>query len=248
MVINTLLIDDETDATEILERDLLRFCPFVKVIKVCHTPIEAITAIRNNKLDLIFLDVEMSGMSGFDLLEAIEKQDFDIIVTTAHSRYAADAYKVNAIDFLLKPYEPEQLKSAIKKVVAKNPKFSNNTASENVQENYWQKKKFLKIPHTSGFDLIKIEDILYCEAEGNITKFFLSTGKKHVASKTLGFYEEMLSNFGFFRVHAGYIVNLNFIEKYISSDRMIVMKTNTHVPIAQQRLTAFLTALTHFAL
>jgi two-component system, LytTR family, response regulator len=243
MTINTLLIDDEIDATEILERDLTRYFPFVKVMKSCHTPMQAINMIRQAKPDLVFLDVEMSGMSGFDLLNVIDKPDFDVIITTAHSHYAFNAYKANAIDFLLKPYEPEYLKQAIKKVVARNPKWA-----DNVQQPYVShQKKTLKITHSDGFDVVKIEDIVYCEADGNITKFLLSSGRKLASSKNLGFFEEILNEFHFCRVHAGYLINLNFLEKYISHDRVIMLKSNVCVPIAQQRLSTFLTALGKFS-
>jgi two-component system, LytTR family, response regulator len=243
MTINTLLIDDEIDATEILERDLNRYFPFIKVVKSCHTPMQAINTIRQTKPDLVFLDVEMSGMSGFDLLEVIEKPDFDIIITTAHSHYALNAYRSNAIDFLLKPYDPEYLKQAIKKVVSRNPKWA-ETANQSYISH---QKKTIKITHSDGFDIIKIEDIVYCEADGNITKFLMNNGKKLASSKNLGFFEEILNDFHFCRVHASYLVNLNFLEKYISHDRMILLKSNISIPIAQQRLSTFLNDLGKFS-
>jgi two-component system, LytTR family, response regulator len=243
MTINTLLIDDEIDATEILERDLSRYFPFINVMKSCHTPMQAINTIRQTKPDLVFLDVEMAGMSGFDLLEVIDKPDFDIIITTAHSHYALNAYRANAIDFLLKPYDPEYLKQAVKKVIAHNPKWADNTPQSYVLH----QKKTLKITHSDGFDIVKIEDIIYCEADGNITKFLLSTGRRLASSKNLGFFEEILAEFHFCRVHASFLVNLNFLEKYISHDRVILLKSNVSVPIAQQRLSSFLTALGKFS-
>jgi two-component system, LytTR family, response regulator len=144
MKINTLLIDDEIDATEILERDLNRYFPFINVVKSCHTPMQAINMIRQIKPDLVFLDVEMSGMSGFDLLNVIDKPDFDVIITTAHSHYAINAYRANAIDFLLKPYEPEYLKQAVRKVISYNPKWADDTNQSYVSH----QKKTLRISHS----------------------------------------------------------------------------------------------------
>jgi two-component system, LytTR family, response regulator len=243
MTINTLLIDDEIDATEVLERDLTRYFPFINVMKSCHSPMQAINMIKHAKPDLVFLDVEMAGMSGFDLLEVIDKPDFDIIITTAHSHYAINAYRANAVDFLLKPYDPEYLKQAIKKVVSRNSKWA-ETANQSYISH---QKKTLKITHSDGFYIIKIEDIIYCEADGNITKFLMSNGKKLASSKNLGFFEDVLNDFHFCRVHASYLVNLNFLEKYISHDRMILLKSNISIPIAQQRLSTFLNDLGKFS-
>jgi two-component system, LytTR family, response regulator len=212
-------------------------------VKSCHTPMQAINMIRQIKPDLVFLDVEMSGMSGFDLLNVIDKPDFDVIITTAHSHYAINAYRANAIDFLLKPYEPEYLKQAVRKVISHNPKWSDDTNQSYVSH----QKKTLRISHSDGFDVVKIDDIVYCEADGNITKFLMSSGKKLASSKNLGFFEDILVDFHFCRVHASYLINLNFLEKYISHDRVILLKSNVSVPIAQQRLSSFLTALGKFS-
>lgn len=237
MIIKTILVDDETDALDILERDLLRHCPDVVVMARCQSAGAALDLIREMRPDLVFLDVEMPGTSGVALAESLRKDGLsvDIIFVTAYRQYGADAFGADAVDYLLKPVEPEKLKKAVDKVFRR--RLEEQLASLHQR---LERPTRLRVPSVSGFELLVIEEITHCEADGGVTHLFLTDGRRVTAGRNLGYYDDLLKEAGFCRIHHRYLVNLAYVRHYHNPDHSVTLKTGAVLPVAQQRLRAFL--------
>ncbi|WP_324495974.1 LytTR family DNA-binding domain-containing protein [Haliscomenobacter sp.] len=235
MMIKTILVDDEQDALDILERDLANYCPDVVVIKQFRSAIEAKAAILELRPDLVFLDIEMPEIKGIDLAKSLKDEGFSpaIIFVTAYPQFGAQAFEVDAVDFLLKPVESDRLKQAVEKYMAHN-------LESQIAELNKKAPTYIRISSQSGFDLLQIEDICYLKADGPITRFYLVDKHTVAAGRNLGIFEKALAGQGFFRVHNGYLVNYKFIRQYDNKESCIVLSTGVKVPVAQQRLRDFL--------
>ena len=202
--LQAIIVEDEETSREILKNYLAKYCPNVKLVGEAGNVEEALVLIRNNELDLVFLDVEMPYGNAFDLLEKV--------FITAYDQYAIDALNAHASYYLLKPISIDKLIEAVDYV------FKIKEKENNLQHSVLRlvNKKItgkITIPQQSGFEVLEIENILYCQADDNYTKIFLKDSKKLV-SKTLKYFEEMLSDKGFARVHKSYLVNVNSIKEY----------------------------------
>jgi len=237
-MLNTLLIDDEKHSLESLEIEISRNCPELNIIELCKGPRAGITAIRKHKPDLIFLDIDMPIMNGFDMLNEVKDESFDVIFATAYDEYAVRAIKVSAMDYLLKPIDSTELIDAVQKVINKrdeDPTSRLEVLLTNIKgaEDGFQK---LAIPSLGGLDFIDISNILYCMADGSYTNIHTVDGEKYVVSKTMKEIAEMLSNPSFFRSHQSYLVNLHHIKKYIKgSGGQLVLSDGTVAQVARAR-------------
>jgi len=243
----TIIIDDEQGARENLKRYLKSLAPEIKVIAEGENVKKGIEVITSQSPELIFLDVEMPDGSGFDLLRKINQINFKIIFTTAHQKYAIDAFKFSAIDYLLKPIDPEDLQIAIQKANEEINKdllqAKVNTLLNNLQNQKTEAKKIV-LKDSSSIHIIQVTDILRLEASDNYTIFYLNNGQNIVISKTLKEYENLLEGSNFFRVHQSHLINLSALKRYDKKNGgLIIMNDESEIPIAKRRKEKFLKVL-----
>lgn len=223
-----IIVDDEKNSCETLKTLLHDFCANVQVEQVCQTIDEAVVAISKHGPDVVFLDINMKGENGFDLLEKVRPIDFEIVFATAYSEYAIKAFKFSAIDYLLKPIDIEELKSTVARVASKKVSKQKEKYEQLIQNLKPANREFhkLALPSATGLTFVKTSDIIYCEADSNYTTFFLTDGTKIIVSRTLKEYEELLKAHRFFRIHHSYLVNLDAIKQYVRGDGGQVIMTN----------------------
>ncbi len=245
MTIKTILIDDERKALAILKNKLERLCPNVEVIAETQNPKEGIELIKTLKPDLIFLDIAMPELSGFDVLKQFENPDFEIIFATAFDNYAIEAIKHCAIGYLVKPVDNTDLVTAINNAEAnieeKSSLVKNKQLIENLGIQTFQKKKII-IPSVEGLEFVKIEDILHCEGETGYTKIHLKTGKPLLSSNSIGHFNKLLESSNFYLVHKSHLINLSYIEKYLN-EGYVILTGNKKIPVSRNRRQEFLEQL-----
>ncbi len=213
-----IIIDDEEMARTLLNGMLSLYCPTVKVEALCKDLPEGVKAIRKHKPDIVFLDIEMPGHSGLELLDFFDENEihFSIIFITAYNRYAIQAFKLSAIDYLLKPIEAEDLIQAITLYEKQKNRINYNVLQNNLKTGHSKK---IGLNNVSSITFVDVDDILFIQADGAYSKVFLKEGKQIVTSKNLKHFENTLSeNSNFFRCHKSYIVNTDHITEYIKSD------------------------------
>ncbi|MGB5005611.1 MAG: response regulator, partial [Ferruginibacter sp.] len=219
-MISAIIIDDETKGRTALRAKIQAYCPQIKIIAEASSAQDAILLIQQHKPQLIFLDIEMPRMNGFEMLNAIKEKNFYIIFTTAYDQYAIKAIKYSAFDYLLKPIDIEELKIAVAHIELKE---SNQTVkqvellAQNMQHPKKQLNK-LSIPTLEGLLFFDINDIIHLEANSNYTFIHFSGAPKITASKTLKEFEDILPESIFFRTHHSHLINLNYIKRYIKGD------------------------------
>ena len=219
-MLRSIIIDDEPQNAAILKNDLAQYCPAVEVVSVCYSAKEGIMAIKKEKPDLIFLDIEMPWMNGFEMLEVLGEIYFSVIFTTAHDQFVAKAFRISAVDYLLKPIDAGDLKEAVRKAQQKVEQQQGHANIENLLRNFKQPSSQQKIalPYRDGYEFVEVTHIIYCQAEGAYTKVFLDNKKYIVVSKTLGDIEELLPTDLFQRIHHSTVVNLDYVTHFVRSD------------------------------
>ncbi|MAP80537.1 MAG: DNA-binding response regulator [Aequorivita sp.] len=212
MKLKAIIVEDEATSREILKSYLAKYCPSVNLIGEAENIEEALVLIRNNDLDLVFLDVEMPYGNAFDLLDKVGDRQFETVFVTAYNHYAIDALNAHASYYLLKPISIDKLIDAVDYVLSIKEKENalQNSILKPLQTHINGK---ITIPLQNGFEVLQMDDILYCKADDNYTQIFLHKGKRLV-SKTLKYFEDSLSKNGFVRVHKSYLVNVNEITEY----------------------------------
>jgi len=238
-----VIIDDETKGRLALSEKIKEYCPLVKVVAEAASAKEGIAAIEKHKPKIVFLDIEMPGMNGFDMLNQLPEKNFHLIFTTAYNQYAIKAIKYAAFDYLLKPVDIEELKSSINNITAKEPAQTKEQL-DLLQHNIAQPKKTLNklaIPTAEGLLFYNLEDIVYLEAQSNYTSLHFNGKPKIIASKTLKDFEELLPTDIFFRPHHSFIINLNYIKRYIRGDGgQIEMQTGAFIDVSRRKKDEFL--------
>jgi len=212
MTLNAIVVEDEEKSREILKNYIAKYCPKVTVLGEAANVDEALVLIRNHELDLVFLDVEMPYGNAFDLLDKVGDRTFETVFVTAYDHYALDALNAHASYYLLKPISIDSLIEAVdyvQEIKEKENKLQ-NTVLKPKQTTVSGK---ITIPLQNGFEVLQIQDILYCQADDNYTQIYLQD-KKKLVSKTLKYFEEALRENGFARVHKSYLVNVNAITEY----------------------------------
>jgi len=242
-----IIVDDEKHARETISSILKLYCNNVSVVAEADNIATAYHAIEFHKPDLIFLDIDMPGGSGFDLLKKFNPPPFNVIFITAYQEHAVKAFKFSAIDYILKPVNPDELIEAVKKtehVVEKNSLSVRLEAFLNNFNNPTVENKRIILKTADQIYLINVRDILRCESDGNYTYFFTIDGKKILVSTTIKEYEEMLSSFSFFRTHQSHLVNTSFIDRFDKKDGgFVIMRDNSSVPVAVRKKEALLKLL-----
>jgi len=245
-MLKSVIVDDEQKSRESLKILIEDFCEGVEVKALCQNVAEAIEAIEQFKPAVVFLDIQLQRETGFDLLTKIKTVDFDVIFTTAYSEYAIKAFKFAAIDYLLKPIDIQELKSAIEKVAKKSGSNISDRLEQllgNLRSKSTDTYK-LALPTADGLVFVKVNDILYCEASSNYTEIFLANDKKYLVSRTLKEYEDMLADQNFFRIHHSYLINLNSIKKYVRGEGgYVIMNNDKSLDVSKRKKEGFLSRI-----
>lgn len=239
MKIRSVIVDDETKSRSNLHQLLAEYCPAVEVVAEADSPSTALPLIAQHKPDLVFLDIEMGELSGFDLLKLLNgQQNFEIIFVTAYDKYGIQAVKACALDYLLKPINMLELSSAVDKAIKQiSPKKEDHRLREllaNIDRLDDEQK--IAIPLADKIEFITIAKIIRLEAEGNYTHFYLTDKKHHLVCKTLKDYHELLDGHHFIRTHQSHLINLKKISAYVKTDGgYLAMEDGSQVPISRQK-------------
>lgn len=238
-MIKAIIIDDEPNCITALQNDIKMFCPDINIQESCHSAKEGLLSIKRNNPDLVFLDVEMPWMNGFEMLEVLKEDiNFHIIFTTAYDQFAAKAFRVSAIDYLLKPVDSGDLTDAIEKLKRslqnKEGNGNINNLLQNVKVPPGQQR--IAIPTRNGFEFIPVNEIIYCKADGAYTCIHLVNNKKLLLSKSLGEAEQILPPELFERIHHSLLVNIEHIKQFIKSDgSYLVMNNGDELSVAKSK-------------
>lgn len=238
-----IIIDDQEDSIEKLSFLINKYCPTTTLAGVANTGKDGICLIKSTKPDIVFLDVEMDDMTGFEMLERLDTIDFKVIFTTAHDKYAIKAIRFSALDYLLKPVGKDDLIAAIQRANTDISKLQTEQVEELVKNGKGKSPKVERIALTTAEGLIfkNLNDIIYCEADRNYTTVYLSNKEKLIVSKTLKEIEETLDGSGFFRAHHSHLINVTHIERYVRGDGgYVIMKNGENITVARKRKEALL--------
>lgn len=242
-MIKTIIIEDELQSSQLLELMLKDFSETIEVLDNCNTPAKGIISIQKYVPDLVFLDIEMPRMNGFEMLKKVSSIDFSIIFTTAYNKYAINAIKLSALDYLLKPIDKNELSVAIKKCVQsmeqKNMGYKMDMLLKNIGRQSAMDKT-LTLTSTEGVRFIRMKDIVRLEAQGRYTKFYLANKEDILTSRTLGDFEEILSENEFFRIHETHIINLLYIDRFHKGNNYVLLTDKTELPLARRRKEEFM--------
>ena len=237
-MLRTIIIDDEDNVRHTLEKLVNRYCPNVRLIAEADGVKSGVKAIKKWHPDLVLLDIKMDDGTGFDLLKQLEPVDFKVIFITAYDQYAIKAIKFSALDYLLKPVDPDDLTEAVKKaekLMIHELNQQLGTLEDNMLNRDKSKKKII-LRTFDNIHLVKLIDIVYCESHDNYTNFHLLNNKKILVSNTLKEYDEMLSEYGFFRAHKSYLINLIHIDRFEKADGgAIVLANEIKIPVASRK-------------
>lgn len=242
-MITALLIDDDLNLRKGMKAMLKPYASEIAIVGEADSVKTGVSAIEKLKPQVVFLDIHLTDGTGFDILEQVsknkEKINLHIVFITAHEQYALKAFKFSALDFLLKPVDPEELQKAITKIKAtleKNNSFDHiDLLLENIRRKVDNFKR-IALSDSDGIHLFEISDIIRCESQDNYTRFFIKNHKPLLISKTLKEYEELLTEHGFERIHQSHLINLSYLKSYIKTDGgYVIMADNTNIPIAQRK-------------
>ncbi|HEY1040271.1 MAG TPA: response regulator [Bacteroidia bacterium] len=237
-MIKAIIIDDEERARILLKGMLNEFIKDIEILSECADLPSGVKAIKKHNPDLVFLDIEMPGHSGLELLDFFNENEvnFDIIFTTAYNQYAIKAFKLSAIDYILKPIELEELQSSVERYRSKQRKnqLDYKVLKENFNSSLSQR---IAVPSGNSIKFIEVKDIMYLKADSSYSEMYFTDGTKLIVSRTLKNFEEVLTlDNGFFRCHKSYLVNIQFISDYVKSDGgYVVLKNGTNITISPER-------------
>jgi two-component system LytT family response regulator len=239
-----VIIDDERDSREILGTYIGKYCPGVTVCGFGESVETGLAAIEKHQPDVVFLDIEMPYGNGFDLLDKVKKVNFETIFVTAFNHYAMQALNQSAAYYLLKPIDIDELIKAVEKIT-KERKEDHYTEHaqvllDNIRAGSQQNQKIM-LPTLEGFEIVNIQTIVYCEAVDNFTKFYFETGNPLLICRTLKYFEEVLKDHRFFRIHRSYLINPDYVIRYSKGKGgYVTMKNNKELEISPTRKKEFL--------
>ena len=234
-MLKTIIIDDEPDSIKLLQLQLALHCPEIEISGTYTSSVKALSEIERLRPDLIFLDIEMPVMNGFELLEKILHLPFSVIFITAYNQYALKAFRFNAVDYLVKPIDVNDLTEAVAKAT-KRVKPSATQLSLLQKQLRGEPATKIAIPgQQGGISFIDLNDIIYSEASNNYSKLILADGNKFLISKTLKDVQEVLEEEHFLRVHRQYIINLNHVKQFNRNEGILTMDNGDHIPIARNQ-------------
>ncbi|MEP6748645.1 MAG: response regulator [Bacteroidota bacterium] len=237
-MITATIVDDEPDCCESLVILLERYCPEVKVLDICYSAETAIQSVKEHEPQILFLDIEMPFINGFELLEKLGNINFELIFTTSYDQYAIKAIRFSALDYLLKPVDREELQKAVQRAAQR----SQHPLPQQL-DMLLQKLKHpaipvnkIALPTMEGFQLLAAESIISCASDSNYTCLFLKDKRKITASRNLKEMEEMLEDYPFIRVHHSHMVNINEVDKYIKGEGgYLIMSDGSSINVSRSR-------------
>lgn len=235
----TLIIDNDSRIRDGLRQMIQKFCPQITELNEADGIESGIAAISKFNPELIFLDVELDGGTGMDLLSKLKNYNFDVVFITAHNKYAVDAFQFSAIDFILKPIGLEDLLNAIQKAktsIANKDLVKQLNILKESFDNLSGSDKKIVLKDSESIYFVKVSDIVHCKAEGPYTEFYLTTQQKITISKSLKEYEELLEPYGFIRTHHSHLINIKRIVRFDKADGgTIVLENKEVVPVSQRK-------------
>lgn len=234
-----IIIDDEKQARISLSLLLKEYCPEIEICKDCENLPEGVKAIRKHKPDVVFLDIEMPGHSGLELLDFFDEKevDFAIIFTTAYNEFAVQAFKLSALDYLLKPINPDELLNAVYRL-KRQKKDQFRILAENIEK---EKPEKIAVPNGNNLILLNISEIRCIKGEGAYSEIFMTNNTKHLVSRNLKNFEEALeSDKRFLRIHKSYIINFDEVLSYSKSDNWLNLKGDISVPVSHEKMSLIL--------
>lgn len=241
-MLEAVIVDDEIKALQSLSWELTNFSNEIKVIASFINPFEALDYLEKNTPDCLFLDIEMPTMDGFQFIQKLTNKNFPVVITTAYNQYAIKALKNEAIDYLLKPIDTDDLKDTIAKIKKFNTRNYSSDRLEKILLNFNANTSHKKITFNTDGKLLFLEsdEILYAESDGNYSTIFLSDGQKIVLTKKLKEVNDLLPEDSFFRIHNSYIINLHKIKEFLKTDGYVVLSSNHKIPVSRQKKSDFL--------
>jgi len=243
-MIKTLIVDDENSCIEVLKELLSQYCKDIKVIATCSSVDDGVTLINELKPDLIFLDIELKNQLSFDILDRVIDKSLHVIFTTAHEKYAMRAIKASCIEYILKPVDAHELITAVRKLEKTMQLAFNQKRIQLLLENVSASTNMINkiaVPSVDGYVFINSNDIIYCEADLKYTNIYTTNNERIVSSKNLGEFEELLlGNVLFFRCHKSYLVNVDFVKKFIKLDSQVLMLNNKLIDVSSRKKDGFL--------
>lgn len=246
-MIKAVIVDDEPKAIQSLTWELNHFDQDIEVIESFTSPEKAISFLNktSNSTDCLFLDIQMPTMDGFQFLDKLYNKDFAVVITTAYDEYAIKAIKHEAVDYLLKPIDSDDLSSTINKLKGLNTKNINYDKLEELfyKFNAENNKQKITINTDGKLIFLNIIDIIFIESDGNYSTIFLNDNQKLVVTKKLKEVLSLLPEKLFFRIHNSYIINLDKVKEFIKAEGYVVMAPNHKIPVARQRKLDFLDRL-----
>ena len=244
-MISAVIVDDEPKAILGLEWELKKYSDHVKVVKTFSDPEEALKYLSISQPDCLFLDIQMPTIDGFSFLEKLGEHEMAVIITTAYNEYAMKALKNEAIDYLLKPIDTDDLHDTLHKVQKHKDRLDNASKLENILTDFNDRLNHKKIVINADGQMyfLNPDTILYAESDGNYCTIFIEQQPKIVVTKKLKEIHSLLPESNFFRIHNSYVVNLNKIRSYVKTDGYVLLSNNQKIPVARQRKSKFLEKL-----
>ena len=232
---NTIIIDDESSGRRAVRNCILNYTPELNIIAEAEDVKSGLTAILTNNPDIVFLDIDMPDGTGFDLLEKLPKINFKIIFVTAHEQYAIKAFRYSAIDYLLKPIDPDDFVFAVSKLTKDNKLEEIEQKVALLLQNKIKLEK-IALPTASGLKMVALAEIIHCESDNNYTVFHLLDKTKLMVSKTLKIYDTILADEGFYRTHKSHLVNVRHIKEYINGEGgTVIMNNNAQIEVSRRK-------------
>ncbi|WP_127136194.1 LytR/AlgR family response regulator transcription factor [Flagellimonas oceanensis] len=244
-MLEAVIVDDEIKALQSLSWELTNLSDEVDIIASFTDAREALDYLEQNTPDCLFLDIEMPAMDGFQFIKNLKNKDFPVVITTAYNQYALQALKNEAIDYLLKPIDSDDLEETIGKIKKFNAKNLTVDRLEKILLNFNAESQSKKITINTDGKLVFLnsDDILYAESDGNYSTIFLVDGQKILLTKKLKEVNTLLPENSFFRIHNSYIINLNKIKEFLKTDGYVVLESNHKIPVSRQKKSDFLDML-----
>jgi two-component system LytT family response regulator len=246
-----ILVDDEPEGIRTLEKLLALNCPEVEVLGTCQNVNSAIQMLERINPDLVFLDIRMPGKSGLDMLKEVSERNFEVIFVTAHNEYILQALQFSAVDYLMKPVDEERLIESVQRVKERLNQGRGSMQTEallhNINKVGSPHEMRLCLPTLKGFTIVKLEEIVYCEAQRSYTIFRLANNKTIMISKPLFDYERLLANTVFFRVHKSFLINLLHVKEYVRGEGGTVLMSNgMEIEVSRRKKELFLTKVKEY--
>ncbi len=243
-MLKVILIDDEPKSITSLKWELTHFSDEIKIVESFTNPNEAISYLKNNDVDCVFLDIEMPQMDGFQFLEHFPDRIFSVVFTTAYDQYAINAIKERALDYLLKPIDGDDLSKTIEKLKShkKTMDFTNSIEDSllSLSKNKEAGSKKIAISVDGKLLFFKPQEIIYCESDGNYCHIFLENDEKLFVTKKLKEIEALLPQETFYRVHHSYVVNLDKVREYLKTDSYLILNNHKKIPVSRNKKNSFL--------